>query len=132
MEKLCHYLLGRKFLARVDHKPLVAMLNNKMTPLMEGWMGTIFKFYFTTIYYLREENLLVDALSRSHESTPEAESQIRAIQIDLTEPSSQTVKSELEDISVDQAVLFEASKRGKRLPAALERIQLIEQTHYLG
>ena len=132
MDKLRHYLLGRKFFARVDHKPLVAMLDNKMNPLMEGWMDTILKFDFTTIYYPGEENLLADALSRSHESTSDTEPLIRASHVDSTGPSTQTVKLDSEDMSADPAVLFEAFKRGKRLPAALERIQLIEQTHYLG
>ena len=67
MEKLCHYLLSRKFFAKIDHKPLVAMLNNKITPLIKEWMD-ILKFDFTTIHYPGEENLLADALSKSHES----------------------------------------------------------------
>ena len=60
-------LLGRQFIARVDHKPLIDMLKNKMTPLMEGWMDTILQFDFTTIYLPGEENELADALSRAHD-----------------------------------------------------------------
>ena len=67
MQKLRQYLLGRKFVARVDHKPLVAMLSNKMNIMMEGWIDTIQLFDFITEYLPGETNILADALSRSHD-----------------------------------------------------------------
>jgi hypothetical protein len=36
MQKLRMYLLGRSFIARVDHKPLIAMMRNPLTAIMEG------------------------------------------------------------------------------------------------
>ena len=68
MEKLRFYLLGRRFIARVDHRPLVAMMKNKLNVMMEGWVDTILKFDFVTQYLPGEENSLADALSRSHEN----------------------------------------------------------------
>ena len=41
MQKLRHYLLGRNFVARVDHRPLVEMLYNKISFMMEGYNSTI-------------------------------------------------------------------------------------------
>jgi hypothetical protein len=67
MQKFRQYLLGRKFVARVDHKPLVAMLSNKMNLMMEGWIDTIQCFDFITEYLPGETNVLADALSRSHD-----------------------------------------------------------------
>ena len=54
MKKFRHYLLGRKFIARVDHKPLVSLLKNPMTPLTEEYLEG-------------KKNTLADALSRSYE-----------------------------------------------------------------
>ena len=41
MQRMRNYLLGRRFVARVDHKPLVAMMRNKFNVMMEGWVNTI-------------------------------------------------------------------------------------------
>jgi hypothetical protein len=68
MNKLRHYLLGRHFIARVDHKPLVALMKNKSTILTEGWIEQIQQFSFTTEYLPGEKNILADALSRSFEA----------------------------------------------------------------
>ena len=67
MKKLRHYLLGRHFVARVDHKPLVALMKNKSTMLTEGWIETIMEYTFSTEYLPGEENKLADALSRCYE-----------------------------------------------------------------
>jgi hypothetical protein len=69
MNKLRMYLVGRQFVARVDHKPLVAMLKNPLTPIMEGWVDTINLFHFDTEYLPGEDNVLADALSHSHDET---------------------------------------------------------------
>ena len=69
MQKLRHYLLGRKFTARVDHKPLVDMLPKKITLIMEGWIDTILQFDFAVQYIPGEENELADALSRSNDES---------------------------------------------------------------
>jgi hypothetical protein len=67
MQKLRMYLLGRSFIARVDHKPLVAMMRNPLTAIMEGWVDTINQFSFITEYLPGEENVIADALSQCHE-----------------------------------------------------------------
>jgi predicted aspartyl protease len=64
-EHLRHYLLGRKFIARVDHKPLLNILDNKVSRVMEHWFDKLQEFDFTTSYLPGEENQLADALSRS-------------------------------------------------------------------
>jgi hypothetical protein len=67
MKKFRHYLLGRHFVARVDHKPLIALVKNKSTILTEGWIETIMEYTFSTEYLPGEENKLADALSRCYE-----------------------------------------------------------------
>ena len=65
MEKLRHYLLERKFIARVDHKPLVAMMKNKLNIMIKGWVNTIMKNNSTTV---GKENILADASSCQFET----------------------------------------------------------------
>ena len=110
MQKLRHYLLGRQFIARVDHKPLIDLLKNKMTPLLEGWMDTVLQFDFTTVYLPGEENEFADALSRAHEVTA---------QQDCSD-------------GMDSELLFEAAKRGKSVPKPEERAAMIQRRHLLG
>jgi transposase InsO family protein len=110
MQKLRHYLLGRQFIVRVDHKPLIDLLKNKMTPLLEGWMETVLQFDFTTVYLPGEENEFADALSRVHEVT------VNKIATD----------------GLDSELLFEAAKRGKTVPTAEERAAMIQRRHLLG
>ena len=69
MEKFKYYLLGRHFIARVDHRPLVSMMNKGLNRLTKGWIDTILKFDFTTEYFPGEQNHLADALSRCYEDT---------------------------------------------------------------
>jgi hypothetical protein len=66
MEKLRFYLLGRTFVVRVDHRPLVQMMKNKLNIMMEGWVDTILKYDFITMYLPGKDNYLADALSRSY------------------------------------------------------------------
>ena len=112
MQKLRHYLLGRQFIVRVDHKPLVTMLSNKMNLMMEGWIDTILQFDFKVSYLPGTENELADALSRSYEES------IKRI-------------NTLESVSNDQ-LIFEAERRGKKIPDEPGQIRLIEHHHALG
>ena len=110
MQKLRHYLLGRKFVARVDHRPLVSMLKNRMTIMMEGWIDTILQFDFTTEYLPGPENVLADALSRCH---------------DVSAKSSVVVNEDVE-------LRLEAERRGKTVPSVDERVNLLERAHAFG
>lgn len=112
MNKLRYYLLGRKFVARVDHKPLVGLVQNKMTLMLENWMDTILEFNFTTQYYPGEENGFADALSRSFEE-----------HVDLKEIF---VEEE------DARALWEAERRGMILPSEELRVEIVEKEHALG
>ena len=67
VKRLRQYLIGRHFVARVDHKPLVALLKNKSTMLIEGWLETLMEFNFSTEYLPGDQNMMADALSRCHE-----------------------------------------------------------------
>ena len=114
MKKFRHYLLGRHFVARVDHKPLIALLKNRMTMLTEGWIETIMEFSFTTEYLPGEKNQLADALSRSFEG------EVNAVTIQRDEQDEQT------------RLKWEAEKRGCILPPEDERVKLVQQQHALG
>jgi hypothetical protein len=109
MKKFRHYLLGRHFVARVDHKPLVALLKNKMTMLTEGWMETIMEYSFSTEYLPGEKNSFADALSRSFA--------VNSVSVE------------------DQAIAkmeWEAELRGCQLLGESLRLGMIERTHAMG
>ncbi|MGH2611975.1 MAG: RNase H-like domain-containing protein [Rhabdochlamydiaceae bacterium] len=109
MQKLRHYLLGRFFIVRVDHKPLVHLFNGKMSPLLEGWIDNLLQFDFTTTYIPGVENELADALSRTFEPVMKG---IRTV----TDPEMQ----------------YAAAKRGKVIPTTSQRLSLIHKFHALG
>ena len=68
--KLRYYLIGRPFSIRVDHKPLVAVLEGANSRVMEGWVDLIMEFDFTISYIPGPSNDLADAISRSCTSLP--------------------------------------------------------------
>ena len=119
MEKLRYYLLGRRFVVRVDHKPLVAMLRGKVNTLMEGWFDTIMSFDFVTEYLPGEENDLADSLSRGFTDAAVVQ-QPWVHKLTLTATES------------ERALLWQAEKRGKRVPDEKEQQHLIERIHQLG
>ena len=118
MEKFRHYLLGRWFIARVDHKPLVALVSNKMTTLTEGWIDSVMRYNFTTEYYPGGDNTMVDAFSRSHDCQPSLHTTVRTVRVTTLVPND--------------TMVWEATKRGKTTPSLDEQQQLIEQAHSLG
>jgi hypothetical protein len=158
MNKFRHYLLGRHFIARVDHKPLVALLKNRVTLLTEGWMDTILKFDFTTEHLPGNENVLADALSRCYEDEMTVDVNAARIGDDVeniksvspsvhmntgdellernSNPklmSSIEMNDKAEEESVnEQGLLWEAELRGLELVPVAERKALIEKTHALG
>ena len=89
MEKFRHYLLGRWFIARVDHKPLVALVSNKMTTLTEGWIDSVMRYNFTTEYYPGGDNTMVDAFSRSHDCQPSLHTTVRTVRVTTLVPMTQ-------------------------------------------
>jgi len=110
MKKFRHYLLGRHFVARVDHKPLVNLLRNKMTLLTEGWMDTILEYSFSTEYLEGTQNELADALSRSYD--------MNAISIGGDEEQAK--------------ILWQAELRGCKVPPVEQQLELIQQHHSMG
>ena len=109
MKKFRYYLLGRHFVVRVDHKPLVSLLRNKMTMLTEGWIETIMEYSFSTEYLPGEENVFADVLSRSYEGI------VQAI-----------------NVQVETDEEWKAELRGLQLPAEGERRSMVEKCHAMG
>ena len=64
MDKLKYYLLGRHFISRVDHKPLIAMQEGKMNSIMENWMFSQVRYDFTTLYLPGKANNFANAFNR--------------------------------------------------------------------
>ena len=120
MNKLRYYLLGRFFIARVDHKPLVAMLKNKLNIMMEGWIDTIMEFNFTTMYVPGPENYFADALSRSYDYLITANDHKGDLSIRLV------------SLDINSTMLFEAEKRGKKIPSAEVKNELVAKVHAMG
>jgi len=122
MQKFHSYLFGRNFIARVDHKPLVNLVTNKMSLIMQGWIDSILLYDFTTEYLPGEKNELADALSRRHEEESQTDLEIRGADIDVKEELSET----------DKQLLWEAEKRGLEMPTRILQIQLVKDQHAMG
>ena len=115
MEKLHHYLLKRKFIARVDHKPLVAMMKNKLNIIM--------KYNFITVYLPGKESILADTLSCQFETE---ENQV------VVHSRKSKMQPEITSNKTEQSLEFEAIKRGKRIPNLEFQQKLILEVHLLG
>lgn len=64
--KFQHNLLGKKFIFRIDQQSLKSLLSqNLRTPNQDKWMHELLGYDFKTQYKSGEENIPVDALSRS-------------------------------------------------------------------
>ena len=111
--------IRRWFIARIDHRPLVAMMKNKLNVMMEGWMDVILKFNFSVEYLPGEDNEFADALSRCHDHLGSF----------LT---VQTAKVKITSADTDQTMAWKATKRGKQIPSEKERGILVEKAHLLG
>jgi len=118
MQKFRHYLLGRKFFLRVDHKPLVAMLRNKLNWMTEAWVDNILEYSFVTIYVPGKENQVADTLSRQFETFEQ-----KAVNV---------VGGNLSPEEQTQVLLMEAERRNKKIPTKAERKQLLQQAHSIG
>lgn len=111
MTKLRHYLLGRQFIARVDHKPLVSMFKEKVSVLVEGWIDKILEFDFA----IEHMNGLADALSRLHD---EPEINVKLMVVD----------SNIHNVELE----LEAKRRGKQIPSKVEQEAILLEQNLLG
>ena len=126
MHKLKYYLLGRHFISRVDHKPLVAMQEGKMNSIMENWMFLQVRYDFTTLYLPGEANNFADAFSRMFEG--------HNVYVGAHESDVQGKDELLRFIPADTdiSLRLEAEKRGKKLPSTELKQQLMERNHALS
>ena len=129
MNKLRMYLVGRQFIARVDHKPLVAMMKNPLTAIMEGWVDTINLFRFTTEYLPGEENVIADGLSRSQEEPVQV---IRLCDTDVLDGLDVKTVIDTTALSIEAAMQWQAVKQGKKIPSPKECEKIMQETHALG
>ena len=51
----------------VDHKPLVYLVTNQLSLVMQGWIDNLLLYDFTTEYLAGDENDLANALSQQYE-----------------------------------------------------------------
>jgi hypothetical protein len=110
VEKVQTLFIRRYFIARVDYKPLVSLIKNKMTILTKGWIETIIEYNFSTKYLPGKENDLTDSLSRCYERT------VKVVTVDEK-------RANLE---------WKAEKRGYKLLNRTVKDKLIEKQHALG
>lgn len=63
------YLLGMKYLVKMNHNSLKYFLTQKnLSSKQQKWVSKIRVFYFDILYRKRKENAVVDALSRKIDS----------------------------------------------------------------
>ena len=70
VKKWQHFLMGRHFTIRTDHKPLKYLMEQKVTtPSQHLWLSQLMAYDFDITYKQGSENGAADALSRvpSHE-----------------------------------------------------------------
>ena len=99
-------------------------MRNKLNVMMEGWVDTIMKFNFTTIYLPGSQNTLADALSRQYEvELPTAIVHSKKVKLQPTVTS----------INIDDSLKMKAAKRGKQVSDTVEQRQdIMNRVHTLG
>src|SRR5687768_175374 len=105
MEKLKYYLLGHVFHWRTNHKPLEAMMKNKLNALLEGWIDTIMCFEFIPEYLPGSNNSFADALSRCYDNTSS-----------VNDHSNTMSSIKVVHLDTQSTLAWEAEKRGKIIP----------------
>jgi hypothetical protein len=110
LNHLEHYLSCSKFTVVTDHKALQYIFTQKvMSPMLIEWYNTIMKFNFDIIHRPGMLNVVADALSRP-----------------MDEPNLLLLNS------TTQEPITYSELKGKTIPKAEERIDLIEKTHLEG
>ena len=65
LQKFRHYLLGRKFVIRVDHAPLLSMIKDSNNVTFLNWKECLLEFDFELEFIPGKMNIVADALSRT-------------------------------------------------------------------
>ena len=75
------YLVGKKFIARVDHQPLLGLLQkvDLSNTILNSWVDSILQFDFEIKYIPGNTNFFADALSRQFEDSTDIISNISSI-----------------------------------------------------
>ena len=65
ISKFRHYLLGHRFIIRIDQKSLRSLMDQSLqTPKQQEWLHRFLGYDFTIEYKPGKDNLVADALSR--------------------------------------------------------------------
>ena len=83
-------------LLHVDHKPLVHLVTNQLSLIMQGWIDNLLLYDFMTEYLAGDENNLADALFQQFKEISNVE--VCAIEV------------EQEESKLDQKLKWEAAK----------------------
>lgn len=68
VNKWRYYLLGHKFIIKIDHEALKHLMKQKLTTLLQHkWLYILLGFDYSVVYKRGKDNLIADALSRFHE-----------------------------------------------------------------
>ena len=98
------------------------MVKNKLNIMMEGWVDTILKYDFTTVYLSRKQNGFADALSRSHDT----------LSLEVRAKGALISEMTLSSLKLSDTLAMEAEKRGKNIPEESIRAELVDKAHRLG
>ena len=146
MQRLSHYLAGRHFFLRLDHAPIVDLLQNRTTALTQRWFDVLASFSFTPVYIPGPRNILADALSRQYDAPRALAAVVDPVAADpeltlapkhVSVPVSPGVPvpgiGPIPSFSsAEAALLWEADRRGYTLPAAQDRVRILEEAHLAG
>lgn len=76
VKKWRSYLLGRPLMVRIDHQSLKFLLEQRITtPAQQKWLVKLLRYAFVMEYKKGSENKVANALSRSPDLPPQANSQ---------------------------------------------------------
>ena len=129
--KFRHYLIGRQFTVKTDHRPLLGILNSKATVFGPRWtrrLLQIAEFTFDVQWVPGRENVFPDYLSRMAAAITISPHEIKELQAD--DASVQSVLSG-EGVFVEDNVAYKRHKEGAHriiVPSVL-RSELIKEAH---
>lgn len=68
VQKWRYYLLGHKFVIKIDHEALKHLMEQKLTTLLQHkWLSKLLGYDYYVVYKKGKDNLAADALSRCTE-----------------------------------------------------------------
>jgi hypothetical protein len=134
LQKFLHYLLGRKFVIRVDHAPLLSMIKDSNNVTFLNWKECLLEFDFELEFIPGKMNIVADALSRTsfpNDISDQDNLQFMALE-DGSSSSSSSDDVNTSKLDEKQQLLIAVEKVGKKLIKEENLDSMIDNYHHFG